>query len=426
MPDSPSPLPRERRASAAGSDTDPAPFRLMVSISVSQLGISVVYGAVPGVLLALQIQDLAGDDRKAGVLSLFTLLGAVAALVAQPLAGALSDRTRTRLGSRTPYVVGGSVLAVPLLWGMGWAGSLVTLAVLYVASEFVLSAAQGPLAAVLPDRVPSERRGRFGSALSLGLMLGSVGGAVLGSVTESDYRVAYLVIGLIPMALAGTRLFVAPDPGNRSVARIRPATTRTGGWRSFLVSPREHPDFWWVFTSRTLTFTGFFVVQGYSLYLLGDYIGLGDDAVDVVPVVAGVAALCICLSTVPAGVMSDRIGRRKVFVAWAAAALAGAMLIPLIIPTVTGYLVMTVLVALAFGCFEAVDTALITLVLPRSASYAQDLGVVNFASTAPQILAPVVAGAIVVVTGSYALIFPTACALALLGGLAVLRVKSVR
>ncbi|MFQ6397392.1 hypothetical protein ACLMAJ_28545 [Nocardia sp. KC 131] len=67
----------------------PALRRLMLSIAVSQFGISIVYGAVPGVLLAL--------------------LGAVAALIAQPLAGSLSDRTHTRLGNRTPYVLGGSL-----------------------------------------------------------------------------------------------------------------------------------------------------------------------------------------------------------------------------------------------------------------------------------------------------------------------------
>jgi MFS family permease len=398
----------------------------MLSIGISQFGISVVYGAVPGVLLALQVQDLAGDDHKVKVLSVFTLLGAVAALVAQPLAGWLSDRTRTRSGSRTPFILGGSVLAAPILWGMGWTGSLVPLAVLYVASEFVLSAAQGPLAAVLPDRVPTGRRGRFSAALGLGIMLGSVSGTLLGSVIASDYRVAYLVVGLIPMALASTRLFVAPDPGNRSVARVLPGSTRTRWWRTFLVSPKDHPDFWWVFGSRTFVYTGFFLAQGYSLYLLDDYIGLGDEAVDFLPVLAGVAALCICLSTVPAGILSDRLGRRKVFVVSAAAAMAAGLLVPLISPTVAGYLIMTVIIALAFGCFEAVDTALITQVLPRSASHAQDLGVVNVASVAPQILAPALAGAIVVGTDSYMLIFVTGAALALLGGLAVLRVRSVR
>ncbi|MFF3850498.1 MFS transporter [Streptomyces sp. NPDC002328] len=411
------PPPAESAATASG--------RLMLSIAGSQFGIATVYGAVPGLLLALQIEHLAGDD-KAGVLSLFTLAGAVTSLIAQPLAGFLSDRTRTRSGSRTPYVLGGSLLAAPVLWAMGWTQSLVVLAVLYVASEFVLSAAQGPLAAVIPDRVPVERRGRYSAALGLGILLGSVAGTVLGSVTSGDLHIAYLVVGCIPLALAGSRLFLAPDPDNRSAVRTAQIATGTRWWRTFLVSPRSHPDFWWVLGSRALTYTGFFMINGYGLYLLDEYIGLGDDAVDMVPIAAGIAALCICVSTVPAGIVSDRVGRRKIFVCAASATMAVGLLIPLIWPTVTGYLTMIVVIALAFGCFESVDNALLTQVLPRSDSYAQDIGVLNVAAIAPQILAPALAGALVVGTDSYALIFPAGTLFALLGGLSVLRVRGVR
>ncbi|MFD7323306.1 MFS transporter [Streptomyces sp. NPDC059875] len=399
--------------------------RLMFSIGGSQFGISIVYGAVPGVLLALQIEDLAGDD-KAAVLSLFTLAGAIAALVAQPLAGALSDRTRTRAGSRTPYVLGGSLLAAPVLWAMGWTQSLVVLGILYVTSELFLSAAQGPLAAVLPDRVPAERRGRFSAALGLGILLGSAGGTALGSAASANLPIAYIVVGCIPAALTATRLFVAPDPDNSSAAHALPGRSGAGWWKTFLVSPRAHPDFWWALGSRTLTYTGFFTVHAYSLYLLDDYIGLGDDAINMMPVVAGLTALCICISTVPAGIVSDRVGRRKIFICSASAAMAGGLLIPLASPTVAGYVTMTVVVALAFGCFESVDNALLTQVLPRSSSYAQDIGVLNLASIAPQILAPALAGAIVMGTDSYALLFPLGAAFTLFGGLSVLRVRGVR
>ncbi|MFK0112091.1 hypothetical protein [Streptomyces sp. NPDC091217] len=124
----------QRRPSAA---TLPSPVngkavasgRLMVSIAGSQFGVATVYGAVPSVLLPLQVERLAGDD-KAGVLSLFTLADAVTALIAQPFAGSLSDRTRTRYGSRTPCVLGGSLLAAPVLWAMGRTQSVAVLAVL--------------------------------------------------------------------------------------------------------------------------------------------------------------------------------------------------------------------------------------------------------------------------------------------------------
>ncbi|NAS27369.1 MFS transporter [Herbidospora sp. NEAU-GS84] len=230
--------------------------RLMLSIGGTQFGISVVYGAVPGVLLALQIDNLAGED-KVGILSLLTLAGAVAALIAQPAAGWLSDRTRTRAGGRTPYILGGSVLAAPVLWAMGWTQSLTTLAILYVTSEFILSAAQGPLAAVLPDRVPPERRGRFSAALGLGIMIGSVSGTVLASLISPDLRLAYLIVGCFPIALACTRLLIDPDPANTSA----PCPSRGIG-AAWLISPRRHPGFWWVLGSRMLVYTGFFMIQG--------------------------------------------------------------------------------------------------------------------------------------------------------------------
>ncbi|WP_346779630.1 MFS transporter [Streptomyces sp. S3(2020)] len=428
MPQPFSPDPEELLAATAGEEAvgvASAPRSLMLSIGVSQFGISIVYGAVPGVLLALQIEDLAGDD-KAKVLSLFTLLGATAALIAQPLSGALSDRTRTRAGSRTPYVLGGSLLAAPILWAMGWTQSLLVLGILYVTSELVLSAAQGPLAAVLPDQVPIEQRGRFSAALGLGILLGSAGGTALSSVLSSNSPLAYFIVGCIPATLTATRLFVTRDPDNRAAPHAPREQAGTRWWRTFLVSPRAHPDFWWALTSRTLTYTGFFTVNAYGLYLLEDHIGLGDDAVDMVPVVAGLTALCICLSTVPAGMLSDRIGRRKVFVCSASALMAGGLLIPFASPTLAGYLTMTVVVGLAFGCFESVDNALLTQVLPRSNSYAQDIGVMNLASIAPQILAPALAGALVAGTDSYALLFPLGAAFALLGGLGVLRVQAVR
>ncbi|MDT0328548.1 MFS transporter [Nocardiopsis lambiniae] len=422
-PSNPPPKGAPRGTPPRGADLARTP--LLISIVTSQFGISMVYGAVPGVLLALQVQTLAGDDAKAGVLSLFTAFGAVAALLSQPLAGMLSDRTRSRVGSRTPYVLGGGLIAAPVLWAMGTVDSLLVLAVLYVVSEFVLSAAQGPLAAVLPDRVPAERRGRFSAGLGLGIMLGSVAGTVLASVLSDDLRIAYLVLGCVPVVLGATRLYLAADTDNRGVARP-PSTDGMRWWRTFLVSPRDHPDFWWVVGSRMFTYTGFFVVQGYSLYLLGDYVGLGDDAVGQVGIAAGIAALCICLAAVPAGLLSDRVGRRKIFVQVASVTMGVGFMIPLFSPSLPAYLTMVVVTSLAFGCFEAVDTALVTQVLPRSTSFAQDLGVTNVASIAPQILAPAIAGVIVVTTDGYALVFPAAALFAVLGGVTVTRIRGTR
>ncbi|WAU82543.1 MFS transporter [Streptomyces sp. Qhu-G9] len=408
----------------APSPESSSPQNLMLSIGLTQLGITTIFGAVPSVLLALQVESLAGDDDKAGVLSVLTLLGAIGALVAQPLAGSLSDRTRTRVGSRTPWVLGATAIAAPILWSMGLVESLPALGILYVLSEIVLSTAQGPLGATLPDRVSTQLRGRFSAALGLGIMLGAVLGRVLGSVLSDHMFLAYAVVGCVPVALATLRVLVSPDPDNRNQPRPARSTARVS-LSSYWISPREHPDFWWAFSSRLLTYTGFFVVEGYSLYLLSDYVGLGDDAVDMVPLAAVIAVVAICVSTLPAGLLSDRIGRRKIFVVGSSIVMGVAYLIPLLESGLRGYLAMTFIAGLAFGCYEAVDAALMTQVLPRSMSYAKDLGIVNIASVLPQMLAPAIAGIIVTVTGSYAPIFPVGAGLAAIGGLTVLRVKAV-
>ena len=58
-------------------------------------------------------------------------------------------------------------------------------------------------------------------------------------------------------------------------------------------------------------------------------------------------------------------------------------------------MLMTFISGFGFGMFQAVDTALMSQVLPSAKSFAKDLGVVNIAATLPQTLAPAVAGVIV-------------------------------
>ncbi len=102
-----------------------------------------------------------------------------------------------------------------------------------------------------------------------------------------------------------------------------------------------------------------------------------------------------------------------------------AFLIPWISPSLTAWMIMTFVAALGFGMFQAVDTALVSQVLPSAKSFAKDLGVVNIAATLPQTLAPGLAGLIVLLFG-YTALFPIAIVLGLLGAAAVWPITSVR
>ena len=73
--------------------------RLLGWIIPANLSIFILWGAIPGVLLPLQVTGL-DPANKVASLALVTTIGAFAAMIAQPVAGAISDRTRSRFGRR--------------------------------------------------------------------------------------------------------------------------------------------------------------------------------------------------------------------------------------------------------------------------------------------------------------------------------------
>ncbi|MEU8076470.1 MFS transporter [Catellatospora citrea] len=396
--------------------------RLLAWTFPANIGMYLLWGAIPGILLPLQVAAI-DEDAKAANLAVVATIGALAAMLAQPLAGAISDRTRSRFGRRGPWIVGGALTGGLALLGLASANTLVQITIAWTITQIAYNFAQGPLAAVMPDRVPPANRGVFSAVTGTGLMLGALGGQVVATRFADDLPAGYLTFA--GLALVALTLFVVfnPDRDNRATPR-RPFSLRALV-DSYWFDPRRHPDLGWAFLGRLLLYLGYFIVVNYQLYILQDRVGLGDAAIDYVPVVSVASLGGTVLATVVSGPLSDRLGRRRIFVYAAAAMLATALLLPWIWPTKPGMLAFALLSGLGFGVFQAVDTALITEVLPAEQDFGKDIGVVNIAATLPQVLAPAAAGAIVAAAG-YAPLFPVGIALVLLGGLAVVPIKSVR
>jgi MFS family permease len=194
--------------------------------------------------------------------------------------------------------------------------------------------------------------------------------------------------------------------------------------RTFWVNPIAHPDFFWAFTGRLLLYTGYFAVTGYQLFIRTDYLGV-EKPETVIPILGLISLAGILIATIISGPLSDRIGRRKPFVFGSSVVMGLAMLLPWLAPSLESWMIMTFISGLGFGMFQAVDTALMSEVLPSAKSFAKDLGVVNIAATLPQTLAPAVAGAIVLAFG-YVGLFPVGIALSVLGAFAVWPIKATR
>ena len=407
----------------ARSPLTPALRRTLVTLLAANLSVFCVWGATTGVMLQAQVESIDAASKEAGY-ALVAGLGAAVALVAQPVAGIVSDRTRSRFGRRAPWMVAGALVGALMLVGLGTASTVLQLALAWCGVQLALNVVQGPLSAVLPDRVPASRRGIFSSAMGLGLLVGMIGGQVVGAALVPHFLRGYAVLGGVVVVAVVAFVLINPEPSSVGLPRERFRAADL--LRTFWVNPVAHPDFAWAFTGRFLLNTGMTLTTTYSYFLLQEYVGLDrGEALAVVPVVAAVGALGSILTTPVAGPLSDRVGRRRPFVFAAATIVAAGLAIPLVWPTVAGVVVYAFVAGLGSGMFQAVDTALITQVLPSADDYGKDLGVVNIAATLPQAIAPALAGLVVLQLGGYGALFPVAMALVLLGGLSVWRIRSV-
>ncbi len=131
------------------------------------------------------------------------------------------------------------------------------------------------------------------------------------------------------------------------------------------------------------------------------------------------------VATLVGGVLSDRSGRRRVFVAVTATlqGLAGVLIV--VHPTYNSALVGAALIGAGYGAYMSVDQALVTAVLPDPEDRAKDLGIMNIGSVGPQMFGPVLASVLITAVG-YRWLYAAAGLLSILGAMAVFRIRSVR
>ena len=410
--------------SGAGPGRQPGERRLLGGLMANSITLYAVYGAVPAVLLA----DLVGQvdpGGKATALGVISAISAVGATLANPIAGALSDRTRSRFGRRAPWMAGGALLGGLSLMAVGSGNSLVWIAVAWTLAQMCLNVLQAPLTAVVPDRTPVHRRGFFSSAAGLAQMIGATLGTALAAGFANALGLGFAAFGVL--VIAGTAVFVLlnrePSTVGAQVAPFHLKAFLAGFW----ISPRRHPDFAWAFLGRLLMVLGYFSVASYQLYILEDYVGLSHHrANDLVPLLSLAMLPGMIFMIVVMGPLSDRIGRRKPFVIGASLGMAMALAVPLVVRSEGAMFAYSVMVGLSFGAYMAVDTALMTQVLPNPEDAAKDMGVLNIANAGPQALAPALAAVAITLLGGYRSLFAVAIVLVLAAALSVQPIRSIR
>jgi MFS family permease len=372
--------------------------------------------------------------NSASNLALVLSLGAIGALIGNPLGGALSDRTTASLGRRRPWIIVGTLATSAGLTILANSQSVLWLALGWFSVQFFGNVLFSAYGAILPDRVPANQRGTvqaiFGLISTIFMILGAY---YLGRV--EDFRVGYYPVILVLVIC--NALFVwlyheIPLPKANSLPfRLRSFLA------SFWVDPRQQPTFGLVWLAWLLIWTGYGLgtggflflyiqnVTGYESLFPGHTVQEGLSNIQILQTICGVVVMLFV------GVLSDHLQRRKIFVISGVTLVILGMLALIFSSNWTVVMIAATAIGVGFSIFYSLGMALISQILPSASDRGKDLGVINIASTIPQIVMPGIGAAVINALGltspvGYQILFGTGILLLIIGAILTRNLRGVR
>ena len=355
-----------------------------IKITIFGFALSALWSSLHAIILPLRLLDFVAESQKNTYLGLLTFTGLLLAIIVQPIAGAISDRSGFSWGRRRPYILIGAILVVLLLPGIGFCGSYVAIFIIYCLVQVSSNTAQGPYQAFIPDLVPEGRRGLASGVKTLLEVLGGV--ALLYPVAFFMERYSpgegaswlWMALSALAIALLGVMIATVITVRERPGVGGSQLPLLSTLYKSFQIDIKANRNFVWFLVSRLFILMAFTTLQTFALYFLRDVVEVASPAAATakfsIVAVAGMLA-----AVYPAGRLSDRVGRQPIAVTSGLVSALGISLIFLFQHSYTLIMLCGGLVGIAFGAFMSTNWALATDLVAKGEE-ARYLGLTNLAT----------------------------------------------
>ena len=403
-----------------------------IKITIFGFALAALWSSLHTIIIQVRLLDFVAESQKNTYLGLLAGTGLILAMIVQPIAGAISDRSGFGWGRRRPYILLGTILTLLFLPGIGFSGSYLTLFITYCLLQVSSNTAQGPYQAFIPDLVPEGKRGRASGVKTL---LEFVGGLVVVRLIAYlmdryfieqggpwlGYALAILGIVLLGTMLA-TILTVKEQPGAGGPKLPLLPTL----YRSFKIDVKANRDFVWFLVSRLFILTAFSALQKFALYFLMDVVGISSPAAVTAELLI-VVGVCMLVMVYPAGRLSDKVGRKRIVVS---SGLVGALGMMLLFFSHSYVYIMLcgAILGISFGAFMGTNWALATDLVAKGEE-ARYLGLTNLATAGGSALALFIIGPLIDFFNAYSpglgyqVMFLVCFVCLVVGSLLVLKIK---
>lgn len=361
----------------------------------------------------------------------------ILALFLLPFFGALSDRTHTPLGRRTPFILAGTAGAVlfmnllPLLDNSYAAapstGKLIAFVLVLGALLITMGTYRSPAVALMPDVTAKPLRSKANAIINL---MGAVGGmlylalaallyptARTAGLRHVDYRPLFLLVSAIMVVAVAVLFLTIREPKlsaeNQELEQAHPEwnLARDDGSGGEVLPREVKRSLGFLLASIALWFTGYNAVTTWFTRYISAVMGQGLGGASTCLLVATAGAI---VSYIPIGIVASKVGRKKTILC--GVALLGACFF-------SGYLltahasaitpVMYLCFALVGLAWAAINVNSLPMVVEmcRGSDVGKFTGYYYTASMAAQVITPVLAGTLMKHLG-YQVLFPYAAAFA--------------
>lgn len=291
----------------------------LLGMCILMMGANVVWIGYNSIVLPtlVQLNPNIAVNMRGPVAGLIVFAGTLVGITVSILAGIISDHSASRLGRRTPSLLIGTLLTLPslALAAIFFPPAIYIISISYIGMQLFTNIANGAWWPLLVDSVPDDQRGTASGIQGINALLGAALGTLLISelVKRSRTDLALWVMGAI-MVVTGiiTVLTIrgkdtpAPKGENRSLFQYM--------GDMFKVRTRI-PIFFWVVTGSVLTNMGISSLQVFAIYFFQVYFPRQfptvESAAGGFQVMGGIAIAATMLSAMVSGMLSDKIGRRR-------------------------------------------------------------------------------------------------------------------
>jgi MFS family permease len=343
-------------------------------------------------------------DSKFTIALVLSLAG-ITGLIVPPSVGYLSDRTFTRFGRRTPYIIFGILGALICVLSLPHAAALSSIGLISGLMYFLFRTAETPYLCLLPDITPPQQRSTASGIMNL---VGSIGLISFFAVSaliwdEHPNAVFFIVAAVISSSiLIAIALIREPQvPHETAPETVNPLAYLRGLGREINVLKFFAAQFcWWLAFWMVSTFAVLFVVQELNVAEGRSFL------------VLMVFAIVATLAMLPIGMLGDRLGRKGILSCMLAFWALTQILLGLS-QNFTHVLITLGLSAIPYAAILAVGYAFLLDLIPEERT-AEFVGISTLSMAAAQICGPMIGGQLIDMLG-YRSIFPCAAGFLVIG-----------